>query len=235
MYKLEHVLTGIPGLDQMTCGGFPKNSTIMLRGGSGTCKTNFCIQYLYMGATKYKEPGVMISFAESKNQVVQHGLSFGWDLEELENKGLFTVVRYEPHELLKITEGGGGSIRDTVESLGAKRIVIDSLTEYEMLFEKRYRTNESILNLFEMLRSWDTTTVVTSESPVSPNIGYKGRSGFLSDGIIQLYSIRQGLRRTRALEIVKMRDTCHTDQIRTFTIDKDGIKIGKELKNVPKN
>jgi circadian clock protein KaiC len=131
-------------------------------------------------------------------------------------------------------EEGGGSIRDTVESLGAKRIVVDSLTAFEMLFEKRYRANESVLGLFEMLRGWDATTLVTSESPISPNESYRGRSGFLSDGIIQMYNLRDGRHRVRALEIIKMRGTRHTDQVRTFKLAKDGIVIGKELTNVSK-
>ena len=231
---LERLPTGIPGLDEMISGGFPKNSAIMIRGGTGTCKTNLCIQYLYMGAVKYKEPGVLLSFAESKSQIHQHAHGFGWDLDALEKEDLINIIRYEPHEVLKIMEEGGGSIRDTVESVGAKRIVIDSLTAYDMLFEKRYRANESILNLFEILRGWDATTLVTSETPVSPNTEYKGRSGFLSDGVIQLYNLRIGQRRVRAIEIIKMRDTSHTDMIRGLKLTSKGIVIDGELKNVSK-
>ncbi|MFH1785614.1 MAG: ATPase domain-containing protein [Candidatus Micrarchaeota archaeon] len=231
---LERIPSGINGLDEMVNGGLPKNSAIMIRGGTGTCKTTLCLQYLYFGASKYKDPGVLISFAESKQQIHQHAHGFGWNLDALEKKKMFTIIRYEPHEVLKIMEEGGGSIRDTVESLGAKRIVVDSLTAFEMLFEKRYRANVSILGLFEMLRAWDATTLVTSETPIMPNDPHRGRSGFLSDGIIQTYNLRDGRHRIRALEIVKMRDTRHTDQVRTFKLTDNGIAIGKELKNVAK-
>lgn len=232
--KFERIPSGIPNLDDMICGGLPKHSSIMIRGGTGTCKTNFCIQYLYYGASKYDDPGVLISFAEAKPQIHQHAHSFGWDLDALEKSGMFTIIRYEPHEVLKVMEEGGGSIRDTMEALGAKRVVIDSITAYEMLFEKRYRANESILNLFEMLRSWNTTTLVTSESPISPNQDYRGRSGFLSDGIINMYNLRHGKHRVRAIEVIKMRDTSHTDQVRIFKLTKNGIEIGKELKDIAK-
>ncbi|VVC02923.1 Circadian clock protein kinase KaiC [Candidatus Bilamarchaeum dharawalense] len=230
----KRIPSGIQGLDSMIGGGFPENSAIMVRGGTGTCKTNLCIQYLYVGALKYKDPGVMITFAESKTRIHQHAHGFDWDLDALEKKGMFTIIRYEPHEVLKVMEEGGGSVRDTIESLGAKRVVIDSITAYEMLFEKRYRANESILNLFEMLRSWKATTLVTSESPVAPNEDYRGRTGFLSDGIIHMYNLRLGQHRLRALEVIKMRDTTHTDQVRMFKLGKNGVEIGKELKNVAK-
>lgn len=231
---LERIPSGIPNFDKMICGGLPRQSSIMIRGGTGTCKTNFCIQSLYYGASRYDEPGVLISFAEAKSQIHQHAHGFGWDLDALEKKGMFTLIRYEPHEVLKVMEEGGGSIRDTIESLGARRIVIDSITAYEMLFEKRYRANESILNLFEMLRSWNATTLVTSESPISPNQDYRGRSGFLSDGIINLYNLRRGKHRIRAIEVIKMRDTSHTDQVMQFNLTKNGIVIGKELKDIAK-
>ncbi|MFH1521022.1 MAG: ATPase domain-containing protein [Candidatus Micrarchaeota archaeon] len=230
----ERIPSGIPNLDNMICGGLPKQSSVMIRGGTGTCKTNLCIQYLYYGAKEHDDPGVFLSFAEAKQQIHQHAHGFGWDLDALEKEGMFTIIRYEPHEVLKVMEEGGGSIRDTVESLGARRIVIDSLTAYEMLFEKRYRANESILNLFEMLRSWNATTLVTSESPISPNQEHRGRSGFLSDGIINMYNLRQGRHRIRAIEIIKMRDTTHTDQVRVFKLTKNGIVIGEELKNIAK-
>jgi circadian clock protein KaiC len=231
---VTRIQTGISGLDEMTKGGFPCGSAVMVRGGTGTCKTNLCLQYLYMGAAKYKEPGVMISFAESKEQICQHAHCFGWDLHELAEKNMFTIIRYAPHEVMKVMEEGGGSIRDTIESLGAKRVVIDSITAYEMLFEKRYQANESVLNLFEMFRSWNATTIVTSESPVEPKQMHKGRSGFLSDGVIHMYNLRSGQTRVRALEIIKMRDTDHTNQVKTFKLTDKGIVIGKELKNVSK-
>jgi circadian clock protein KaiC len=233
-HTIERVLSGIAGLDKMADGGFPKNSTIMVRGGTGTCKTNMCLQYLHEGITKYNEPGVLISFAETKEQIHKHAKSFGWDFESLEKKGLFTIIKYAPHEVLKVMEEGGGSIRDTIEAVKAKRIVIDSITAYEMLFEKRYIANESILNLFEMLRGWDATTLVTSESPVEPNARYKGHSGFLSDGVVHMYYLRNGQRRVRALEIIKMRETAHTDRVMTFTLTTCGLVVGGELKNASK-
>ncbi len=228
---IERIPAGIDGLDNLIEGGFVKNSTIMVRGGTGTGKTIFCLQYLYKGAVDHSEPGVYISFSESEETIYQHGISFCWDIEALVKKNMFVVARYEPHEMVSMVAEGGGSLRDIVESTGAKRIAIDSLTAYRMVFENEYKANESVLELLEMLRKWDVTAVVTSEFPVTPDSEDGGKLGFLTDGLINLYHLREDAHRLRTLEIIKMRDTNHSQSTNLFTIGKDGLKVVKELKH----
>ncbi len=229
---VERIPSGIPGLDGMIKGGFPKNSSVLVRGGTGTGKTIMCLQYLYNGATEHGEAGVFISFAESRKAIHDHCRGFGWDVERLEKRNELALIRYEPHEVLKVMEEGGGSIRDTIESIGTKRLVIDSISAYEMLFEQRYKANESVLNLFELLRGWNATTLVTAETPLKPSVDTKERTGFLSDAILNMYYLRHGERRVRALEVIKMRDTLHSDHVRRFAIGKNGIAISGELSSV---
>lgn len=229
-YNIERISSGIPGFDEIIEGGIQKNTTLLVRGGTGTGKTIFGLQYLHNGATEHDEPGLFISFAEGKQATYQHGSVFSWNFEELEKKGKFTFIKYAPHEVVKVMEEGGGSIRDTIESIGAKRLVIDSLTAYALLFESEYRSNESILNLFEMLRNWKCTTVVTSEKQVDPNDGDGERLGFLTDAIAYLYYLRTGVARTRAMEIIKMRDTNHSNKICSFDITKKGIMVKPHAK-----
>lgn len=230
--KIERVPTGIPGLDDMLAGGFVKDSTVLLQGGTGSGKTLMCLQYLYYGATKYDEPGIYLSFAESESIIYQHGRVFSWDLQGLAAKNKFAIIRYQPHEIVKIIEEGGGVIRDTVESMGAKRLVIDSLSAYEMMFENGYRANESILSLFEILRKWNTTSLVTSETIIHPKRGGRGRLGFLTDGIINLYYLRTGKHRARSVEILKMRDTNHSDEVRIFDLNRGGLTVTRRLGKV---
>jgi len=230
--KIERVPSGIPGLDDMICGGFVKDSTVLVQGGTGSGKTIMCLQYLYNGAKKYDEPGVYLSFAESDEMINQHGNMFSWDFKALTRANKFVVIRYQPHEIVKIIEEGGGVIRDTVESMGAKRLVIDSLSAYEMMFENKYSANESILSLLEILRKWNATSLVTSENPISPLVGGRGRLGFLTDGIINLYYLRMGKHRSRAVEILKMRDTHHSDEVHLFELDRDGLKVTRRLGKV---
>ena len=224
---MKRIETGIPGFDKLIEGGVEKGSIVMIRGGTGTGKTIMCLQYLYTGAAKYNESGVFLSFAESKAAIHSHGLRFGWDFQGFEKKKKFTFIRYAPHEVVKVMEEGGGTIRDTIESIGAQRLVIDSLSAYALLFENEYKANQSVLNLFEMLRAWNCTTLVTSEKPVDPNVLDSERLGFLTDGIINLYYLRKNLRRKRTLEVLKMRNTTHSDRLFSFNIGKNGVVIQK--------
>ncbi len=229
-YTIDRIKSGIPGFDNIVEKGIRKNSAIMVRGGTGTGKTIFGLQYLYAGATEYDEPGVFISFAESKEAIYQHGVVFGWDFAALEKKDKFVFIKYAPHEVVKIMEEGGGTIRDTMEAIGAKRMIIDSITAYALLFESEYRSDESVLNLFEMLRKWNCTTIVTSEKSVYPSEVDSERLGFLTDGIINFYYLRNGITRLRALEVVKMRDTDHSTKICLFDIGNKGIVVKPDAK-----
>ncbi len=224
----KRVATGIPGLDPLIEGGFVRNSTVLVRGDTGTAKTLFCIQYLYEGALA-GEPGVFISFAESREAIYEHGRKFGWDLDVLARKGLFEVIRYDPHEVVKIMQEGGGLIRDTIESKAASRLAIDSLSAYELFFENKYRSNQSVLSLFEMLKKWNVTAMVTSEMPVSLSSETRDRLGFLTEGIINLYHMRSHSERLRVLEILKMRDTRHNEGLYHFTIEKTGLRVRGRL------
>ncbi|MCI0503674.1 hypothetical protein L0Y65_03095 [Candidatus Micrarchaeota archaeon] len=228
-FSVERVPSGIQGLDSLIGGGFVKNSTNLIRGGSGSGKTIMCLQFLYQGIMKYDEPGVYLSFSESDGSIFQHGRHFAWDLEALAARNKFAVIRYQPHEIVKIIDEGGGVIRDMVESMGAKRLVVDSLTAYEMLFENQYRANESVLSLLEILRRWNTTSLVTCESPISLSKDGGGRLGFLTDAILHLYYLRARAHRCRAIEIVKMRDTQHSDDVREFEISRNGIQITRRF------
>lgn len=227
--SIERIRSGIDGLDKLTEGGFVKNSTIMVQGGTGTGKTIFCLQYLYNGAKDYDEPGIYISFSENEKAMLQHGRSFCWDLEGLEKKNRLVIMRYEPHEMVSMVAEGGGSLRDTFESIGAKRIVIDSLSAYQLVFESEYKANESVLELLEMLRKWEATSVVTAETSVSVLRDNGGKLGFLTDGILNLYYERDKSGRKRALEIIKMRDTSHDMRLLNFDMGMGGIKIKGEM------
>jgi circadian clock protein KaiC len=227
---VERAPSGVNGLDELLEGGYVRDSTVLIRGDTGTAKTLFCLNYLYFGASEYDEPGIYITFSESEKAIHQHGNMFGWDLEGLTKKNEFSIIRYEPHEVVNIMESGGGSIRDTIESLGAKRLVIDSLSTYEMVFESKYKATESVLNLFEMLHKWDITTLVTSEFPVNISRETGGRLGYLTDGIINLYYVRVDKHKFRALEVIKMRDTKHDDKINRFEIGDTGLKVFQGMK-----
>ncbi len=224
----ERIRSGIPGLDGMLQGGFVKDSTVVLQGGAGSAKTLMSLQYLYHGAKDHGEPGAILTFSEGQSAIYNHGKMFGWDFQALAAKKQFAVIKYAPSEIVKIMGEGGGIIRDTIESLGIRRLVIDSISTYELFFENRYHATESTLDLLDMLKEWNVTTIITSEVPVKPNCDSKGHIEFLTDGVIHLYLLRTSTKRYRAIEIIKMRDTDHSSDIKLFDITRKGLMISDE-------
>lgn len=223
--KITRVSSGIPGLDEMIEGGFVKNSTTLIQGGAGAAKTLFCLQHIYHGATQMEEPAVFLSFNESEKSIIRHGNVFGWDFRKLIEEKKFMVVHFQPREIARIVEEGSNVIWDTIESIGAKRLVVDSLTAYGMYFEKQYLADQSILSIFQELEKRDITALLTMENLVNPTKESGDRAEFLTDGVINLYNLRKNKAHYRALEIVKMRDTDHSSEIKLFSVDKSGIKI----------
>ena len=140
--------SGIFGLDELIDGGLEKESTTLVMGDAGCGKTTFLSQFLYNGAVQYGEPSVLLSFEEPSASIIKHMGRYGFDFAALEKQELFTSINYRPHEVKKLVDEGGGLIWDTISSIGAKRLAIDSLTSYAMLFESLYQAREAELLLF---------------------------------------------------------------------------------------
>lgn len=88
---MPKISTGILGLDEMLGGGFPTGRIILVRGGPGSGKTVFSLQFILSGV-KNGERGVYVTLEEPLNLIKANMLSFGWKLENLENKGSFKTV-----------------------------------------------------------------------------------------------------------------------------------------------
>jgi circadian clock protein KaiC len=221
----SRVQTGIPGFDELVQGGLKRDTSVLLVGDAGSGKTLFGLQYLFNGVTKFRESGVYLSFSESRQSIFSHAEQFGWNLEKLEAEKKFSFIKYEPHEVASIVKEGGGTIRDTIDSIGAKRLVIDSITAYSMLFDKGYESSQALLHLFEMLKKWNCTSLLISEELVTLDRGQTDRASFLADGVIYLYHIRKQNVRVRAVEVLKMRDTMINEKICPLEIGGKGLVV----------
>ena len=223
----DRVSSGIVGLDELIEGGFERGSSVLLTGGAGTGKTTFALQFLYAGAKEYNESGVFITFEEDQESLYKHCARFGWDFKALEEKGLFSVLSYKPHQVNKLMQEGGGPIRDAIKAMNAKRLAIDSITAYGLLFQDEYQKRESILEFFDLLKKWGCTSLVISELP--PHIAEikEGSIGFLTDAIIALYYQKREDKdvRVHSLEILKMRGTKHTNKVCALTFESNGVVI----------
>ncbi|MBX4196281.1 hypothetical protein KW805_01710 [Candidatus Pacearchaeota archaeon] len=226
MQYLGRVPTYIPNFDVLVQGGFEKNSTNLVVGGSGNGKSIFATQFLIGGMNK-GEKALYVTFEEKKDQFYANMKEFGWDLVEYEKKELFTFLEYTPGKVQTMLEEGGGAIESIILKKKISRVVIDSITSFALLFEDELSKREAALSLFNMIHKWNCTSVLTlEEDPKAGKLGPQTLQ-FESDSIVILYYQLNRRERERYLEILKMRGTKHSKKIYKFGIDKRGIVIDR--------
>lgn len=219
------VNTGIPNLDKLIEGGFKKNSTNLVVGGSGSGKSIFATRFLLKGMEK-GEKCLYVTFEENKKQFYANMLDLGWDLEKYEKKGLFTFLEYTPIKVKTMLEEGGGAIETLVITQKISRIVIDSITSFALLFESELSRREAALSLFNIIKRWNCTSLLTLEEEPEAEERISKTLQFEADSIILLYSLKEKNKRQGYLEVLKMRGTKHSKKIYKFSITNSGLSIG---------
>lgn len=222
--------TSIHGLDEITGGGLPKGRPTLICGGAGCGKTLFAMEFLVRGATEFNEPGVFISFEETEKELIQNVASLGFDLKKLSfQKKLWLENIYIKREENKQNgdfdlEGLFVRIHYAIESIGAKRIVLDTLeTLFSELPNSRILRSE-LKRLFSWLKKKDVTTIITAEQ----GDGTFTRSGleeYVSDCVILLDHRVTDQSSIRRLRIVKYRGSTHGTNEYPFLIDEDGFSV----------
>ena len=225
--KLPKAKTGIIGLDNMIGGGFERNSTNLLVGATGSGKSILALQFLLEGI-KNNEGVLYITFEEKKGEFYANMQKLGWDLEDLEKSEKFIFLEYSPEKVKMMLDEGGGAIESTVLKHNIKRMVIDSITSFSLLFDDPLSKREANLGLFDIISKWNCTTLLTAQhNPLKEKSDEMDTMDFEADSVIFLYFVRTKNKRQRFIEIVKMRGTDHSKEMHSFEITKKGIKIGR--------
>jgi circadian clock protein KaiC len=222
--------TGIEGLNEITGGGFPKGRPTLICGSAGSGKTVLAIQFLIKGITENDEPGVFMSFEESTNDLIQNVRSLGFDLEKsiAQKKLKIDYVRVERSELQETgeydLEGLFIRLNHAIDSIGAKRVVLDTI---ESLFSGLNNTailRSEIRRLFQWLRQKGVTTIITGERGES-TLTRQGLEEYVSDCVILLdFRVIEQIA-TRRLRIVKYRGSMHGTNEYPFLIDETGVSV----------
>lgn len=228
----NRVATGILDLDLVIEGGIPRNNTVLISGGAGTGKSTFALQFLINGAVRFSEPGIYITFEQTKDAIFSLSEQFSWDAKNLEEQSVFSVLEYTPEQLYKAMQAGGGSLRDMIESMRVKRIVIDSITDFIMLFKSETNQRKEIVDLFKKFSKWGVTVLVVGEEDSEQKKHFSTVLDYECDGVILLYNERRGDIRHRALEIFKMRETKHAGRIFPMKISEKGVIVSVKDKMV---
>jgi circadian clock protein KaiC len=131
LQPLPKIATGIPGFDELSHGGLPRNRTTLLRGGPGSGKTVFALQSLVNAARRRQEPGIFVAFEESTRQIVANAASFDWRLSALARHQLFFLDAKLSPEVVQSGEfdlsGMLAILKAKKEEIGAKWIVFDGI------------------------------------------------------------------------------------------------------------
>ncbi len=236
--SVERVTTGIIGLDDKMQGGLVKGSVNLVVGKAGTGKTQFCSSFIYAGA-KNGEPGLYITTEESVDGIKDDiKAMFGWDFNELEQAGLVKFISIKPvipdksttSDITMITRSYIlnviNKISLAVKELGAKRLVIDSISVLEMFIDDKYLARVALMNLTDKLRQLGVTTVMSGEIPeTSEGLSGSGIIEYLVDTVIKLDFVPVSEEFKRTLTIRKMRRTNHSTLIHPFEITRQGVRI----------
>ncbi|HYB93211.1 MAG TPA: ATPase domain-containing protein [archaeon] len=221
---LKAVPTGVPGLDEILGGGFPKNKLILLAGGPGAGKTIMAAQFLYSGATKYGEKGVYVSFAETAESFKEEMKILGMDFDELEKKGLVKVIdlitTVKPALDANLT-----TIVENVETLKAERLVIDSFAAMTNAVREKIEVRVIAHLLQKFLLRLGCTTILITEIPWSRTVIGTGVEEFISDGVIMIEPIIERGELKRRLLVLKMRGVSTSRQYHEVSIDSHGVTL----------
>jgi KaiC/GvpD/RAD55 family RecA-like ATPase len=233
---MERVKTGIPALDDLLGGGFPKGSTILVSGDSGTGKTIFCMQYLYWGAAK-EEPGIMVTFEERPQDLRRECLQFGWDLAPLEEEGRLAIVDVTStrsgapsrERYVAPRDMGVEALITTVyqigREIGASRVGIDSIPALGLMYEDRGELRRNLFKLSNLLLEMGVTAIMTTEKPMGGYLGTYGFEEYLTRGVISLKIEEQSGQLRRSLIVRKMRETNHSMARVPYEITARGIEL----------
>ncbi len=228
--SLPKAVTGIQGLDEITGGGLPLGRPTLLCGSAGCGKTLLAMEFLVRGAVESGEPGVFMAFEESTGELAANFASLGYDLEGLvaRKKLLLDHVTIDRGEIEEAgeydLEGLFVRLGYAIDSIGAKRVVLDSI---EALFSGLSNTavlRSELRRLFGWLKEKGVTAIVTGERGEHSLTRY-GLEEYVADCVILLDHRVEGQMATRRLRIVKYRGSNHGMSEYPFLIDEGGISI----------
>ncbi|MGD1912209.1 MAG: RAD55 family ATPase [Rivularia sp. (in: cyanobacteria)] len=223
-FTTQKVSTGVAELDNMLEGGLPRGSATMVAGGAGTGKTLLGMHFITAGVAQ-GEPGVIVTFQENPQQLRRIAHSFGWDLVAMEEEGLLVHLYSSSVEIQPDIHAA--KIQEIVENIGAKRVMLDSLKDIEIATPDKVRFKDYIYALVNKFKLQGVTTLLTNEIPEMFGPFQLSEYGvsFVVDNVILLRYLELSGRMGRAINIMKVRGSEHSKEIRYFEINNDGIQI----------
>jgi circadian clock protein KaiC len=224
------ISSGNTSLDEMCGGGFFRDSVILVSGATGTGKTLTVTQFLEGGA-KNGERCLLLAFEESREQLFRNAIGWGVDFDKMEKDGLLRVVCDYP-DLLGL-EDWLVTIQRTIEEFKPTRVALDSLSALERVGTiKAFR--EFVIGMTSFIKQQEITGLFTSTtaSLMGGTSITETHISTLTDSIILLRYVEMFGEMKRGMTVLKMRGSMHDKRIREFSIDKQGMHLGRPFRNI---
>jgi KaiC/GvpD/RAD55 family RecA-like ATPase len=223
---IELTKTGIDGLDDILNGGIARNSTVLISGNPGAGKSICGLQYVYRGVSAFDEDGIYLTFEEDAADLRQAAESLGFDRwADYVDEGRIKV--YDKQVLLRENDFSS-SLELLLEDLdedGYQRLVLDSLTMFQLFFEDEREERTYLLKFTDILRDNGLTTLMINEQgTVFPETDI-GLENFLTDGNIYLLQTPTDTGVNRYLWVAKMRKQNVDTDIFPMEIGQGGITV----------
>jgi circadian clock protein KaiC len=224
------ISSGNPELDRMCGGGFFRDSVILVSGATGTGKTLTVTQFL-QGGVEQGERCLLLAFEESREQLFRNASGWGYDFEAMERDGKLKLVCDYP-EVLGL-EDWLITIKSLVEEFRPNRVALDSLSALERGGTiKGFR--EFVIGLTSFIKHQEiaglftatTSTLMGGQSITEAHIST------LTDSIVLLRYVETFGEMKRGITVLKMRGSLHDRDIREFTIDREGMHVGRPFRHV---
>ena len=224
--EIPRIDLGIEGLDEMIQGGVPERSLLVAMGAAGTGKTTFGLQYLQRGL-ETDQKAIYITLEEGREDVVQAATEMGWAFDEYIENDELAIVDLDPIEMANSLTSIRGDLPRLVDAFDADRLVLDSVSLLEMMYDDQAERRTEIFDFTRALKSAGVTTVLTSEAAEgNPYASRHGIIEYLTDGVFILQYVRSEFRETRlAIEIQKIRNANHSRETKPYEITNSGISV----------
>ena len=227
----RRLATGVPGLDELMGGGIPAGDAVMLAGPAGSGKTTFATQFVAEGL-RVGERAVIVVFEEYPDEYLTRAEARSQQLEDRIRDGQLEIIYLRPLDLS--VDETLAEILEAVQRLDPARVVIDSLSGFEVALAPAFREDfrESLYRLVGALTGTGVTVLMTYETiGTSADVRFTTEKvSFITDDIIaQRYVEIEGELR-KVLTIVKMRGSEHSTEFRLYEITPRGAVVAGTLR-----
>lgn len=228
----RRLATGVPGLDELMGGGIPAGDAVMLAGPAGSGKTTFATQFVAEGL-RQGEAAVILVFEEYPEEYLTRAAARNHDIEAMIAEGKLEIIYLRPLDLS--VDETLAEVLEAVQGLGAARVVIDSLSGFEVALAPAFREDfrESLYRLVGALTATGVTIVMTAEIVG----GYDDvrftteKVSFITDDILVQRLVEIGGELRKVLTVVKMRGSEHSRDFRFYEVGAQGAVVGGPLRN----